>query len=285
MGGSEESIHISRVDYIVEAPENQNLFDAPNIPPTDIDRNIAGNIMKFIGDGSCIQLGIGGMPTAVGLMISESDLKNLGGHTEMLSDAYIDMIESGKMNGAMKQIDRFKCVYTFAIGSQRLYDYLHYNRALASYNVDYTNDPRTIAANDKVVSICGGVQADLFSQVNAESSGGKQISGNGGMWDFVLGAVWSKGGKSFICMSSTFEDGKNNRISRIVPALPTGSICTIPRQMVDYIVTEYGAERMTACSSWVRAEKMINLAHPDFRNDLIREADKMKIWRRTNKIA
>jgi acyl-CoA hydrolase len=285
IGGSEESIHISRVDYIVEAPDNQMLFDAPQVPPTEIDRQIAANIMKFVGNGSCVQLGIGGMPMAVGRMIAESDLKNLGGHTEMLSDAYIDMIESGRMNGASKQIDRFKCVYTFAIGSQKLYDYLHYNRALASYNVDYTNDPRVIAANDRVVSICGAVQADLFSQINAESHNGSQISGNGGMWDFVLGAVWSKGGKSFICMSSTFQDGKKNTFSRIVPALPTGSICTIPRQMVDYIVTEQGVERMTACSTWVRAEKMIKLAHPDFRDGLVKEAEKLKIWKRTNKIA
>lgn len=285
LGGSEESIHISRVDYIVEAPDDQLLFDAPQIPPTEIDRRIAENIMGFIGDGSCIQLGIGGMPTAVGHLISRSDLKDLGGHTEMLSDAYIEMIESGRMNGAKKSIDRFKCVYTFAIGSRQLYDFLNYNRALSSYNVDYTNDPKVIAANDNVVSICGAVQADLFSQINAENHDGHQISGNGGMWDFVLGAVWSRGGKSFICMSSTFEDSKKNRYSRIVPALPTGSICTIPRQMVDYVVTEYGVERMTACSTWVRAEKMISLAHPDFRDGLVKEAEKLGIWRKTNKTA
>jgi len=118
---------------------------------------------------------------------------------------------------------------------------------------------------------------DLFSQVNAESFQGGQISGNGGMWDFVLGAQWSKGGKSFICLPSTYED-KDGRIrSRIIAAIPEGTIVTIPRQMVDYLVTEYGAVKLSGSPTWMRAEKVISLAHPDFRDDLIKEAERFKI--------
>jgi acyl-CoA hydrolase len=284
LGGGEESVHISRVNYVVEqAPDDADLFDAPPAPASETDRKIAQHIMPYIKNGSCIQLGIGAMPNAVGQMIADSDLKDLGGHTEMLVDAYVKMIESGKMNGSRKNIDKYRCVYTFAIGSKKLYDFIDNNPGLAAYNVDYTNDPRVISRNDNVVSINNAVEVDLFSQVNAESSQGEQISGNGGMWDFVLGATWSKNGQSLICLASTYTDADGNTKSRIVPALSQGSIVTIPRQMVSTIVTEYGAAQMTACPTWMRAEKLINIAHPDFREDLIREAEKWGIWRRSNK--
>ena len=283
LGGGEESVHISRVDYIVEAPEDQVLFDAPPAVPTDTDRQVAGHIMPHIHDGCCIQLGIGGMPGAVGEMIAESDLKHLGGHTEMFVDAYVKMIASGRMDGSRKTIDRHRCVYTFAIGSQGMYDFMDNNPALAAYNVDYTNDPRVISRNDHMISICNAVQVDLFSQINAENRAGSQISGNGGMWDFVLGSTWSEGGKSFICLSATYTDAAGKVHSRIVPRFPEGTAVTIPRQMVDYVVTEYGVARMTACPTWMRAEKLIRIAHPDFRDDLIRQAESMRIWRRSNK--
>ena len=283
LGGGEESVHISRVDYIVEAPADQVLFEAPPAVPTAADRQVARHIMDHLHDGCCLQLGIGGMPNAVGEMIADSDLKHLGGHTEMFVDAYVGMIESGRMDGSRKTLDRHRCVYTFALGSQRMYDFMNNNPALAAYNVDYTNDPRVICRNDNMISICNAVQVDLLSQVNAENRAGSQISGNGGMWDFVLGATWSKGGKSFICLSSTFTDAEGAVQSRILPRFPEGTAVTIPRQMVDYIVTEYGAARMTACPTWMRAEKLIQIAHPDFRDELIHEAEKMKIWRRSNK--
>ncbi len=283
IGGSLEAIHISEVDYIVEAPDDHCCFDMPSPEPGDVDKKIANNILQFIHDGCCIQLGIGAIPNQIGKLIAQSDLKDLGGHTEMLVDAYVDMIEAGKMNGSKKEIDRGRVAYTFAIGSKRMYDHIHNNPVYASHPVAYTNDPRVICKINNMISINNAVQVDLFSQVNAESFEGSQISGNGGMWDFVLGAQWSQGGKSFICLPSTYKDQNGNLKSRIIPSLQPGTITTIPRQMVEYVVTEYGAVKMTGSPTWMRTEKMINLAHPDFREELIKEADRFKVWRRSNK--
>ncbi|MGE5398345.1 MAG: acetyl-CoA hydrolase/transferase family protein [Chitinophagales bacterium] len=284
LGGAEESVHISQVDYIVEAPDDQLLPDIPGAHPSATDEKIAQHIMDYIHDGCCIQLGIGGMPNAVGHAIADSDLKNLGGHTEMFVDAYVEMIESGRMNGRAKQIDRGRVAYTFAIGSRRMYEFMNGNPGLASYPVNYTNDPRIIAQLDNLISINNAVQVDLYSQVNGESMGSTQISGNGGMWDFVTGAQWSKGGKSFICLTSTFTDKEGNLASRIVPSFSPGSITTIPRQMVDYIVTEYGCVLLRAKPTWYRAELLIEVAHPNFRDQLIKDAERLNIWRRSNKL-
>ena len=283
LGGAEESVHISLVDAIVEAPDDQLLPDLPGVKPNEVDKAIANNIMSFVHDGCCIQLGIGGMPGAVGTAIADSDLKNLGGHTEMFVDAYVDMFEAGRMNGMAKNIDRGRIAYTFAIGSHRMFEFMNNNPACASYPVSYTNDPRVISQIDDFISIVNTVEVDLYTQVNAESSNTAQISGNGGMWDFVLGAQWSKGGKSFICLASTYKDKEGNLKSRIVPTFPPASITTVPRQMVDYIVTEYGVVRMRAKPTWWRAEEIISIAHPDFRDDLIKEAQKLNIWTKTNK--
>ncbi|TAL39793.1 MAG: 4-hydroxybutyrate CoA-transferase [Spirochaetes bacterium] len=281
-GGHNEGIHISDVHCIVES-DNAPLISVPAAAVSEADRRIAERIIAQIEDGSCIQLGIGGMPNAVGMMIADSGLKDLGVHTEMLVDAYVDMYESGCVTNRRKSIDPGKIVYTFALGSRRLYDFLDRNPSCASYSADYTNDPVRIAFNDKVVSINNAVEVDLYGQVASESSGTRQISGTGGQFDFAFGAFHSKGGKSFLCLSSTKQDKQGNILSRIRPTLAPGTIVTVPRTIAQYIVTEYGIAMLKGKSTWERCEALIEIAHPSFHEDLIREAGVMGIWTKGHK--
>ena len=217
-------------------------------------------------------------------MIAQSDLKDLGIHSEMYVDAFVDMAEAGKITGMRKEIDRGRQVYAFAGGSQKMYDYLNQNPECLSAPVDYVNDYRKIAALSNFISINNAVDIDLFGQINAESSGIRNISGAGGQLDFVLGAYASEGGKSFICMSSTFTDKKTGELkSRIRPTLANGSVVTDTRANGMYVVTEYGMICLKGLSAWQRAEALIGIAHPDFRDSLIEDAEKMHIWRRSNK--
>ncbi|MDD2586161.1 MAG: acetyl-CoA hydrolase/transferase C-terminal domain-containing protein [Syntrophomonadaceae bacterium] len=282
-GGNGECMHISQIDYIVEG-DNQPLQELDAITPTDIDVDIAGYLMDEIEDESCLQLGIGGLPNVVGSLIAASDLKDLGVHTEMLCDAYVDMYEAGRITGAKKNIDKYKMVYTFAMGTRKLYDFLDNNPVCASYPANYTNDPRIIGMNDKVIAINNALEVDLYSQVASESNGFRQISGTGGQLDFILGAFYSHGGKGFICISSTFTDKEGNIKSRITPTLSPGTIVTLPRSLTHYVVTEYGIAQMKGKSTWQRAEALINIAHPNFRDELIKKADTMKIWVKSNRI-
>jgi len=281
-GGSMERIHISQIQAVVEG-NNAPLAELPVVTPTETDKKIAEHVLAHLKDGDCIQLGIGGMPNVLGKMISQSGLKDLGGWTEMLVDAYHDMWNAGVMTGMKKKFDLGKINYTFALGGKPLYDWIDHNPALASCSVGYVNHPTRLAQIDNLISINQALQVDLYGQVNAESSGFKQISGNGGMSDFVLGAYWSKGGRSFICLPSTHKKKDGTIESRIVPNFDIGSITTVTRQMVNFIVTEYGAVSLKTCPTWYRAEKLISIAHPDFRDNLIKEAEKRKIWRQSNK--
>lgn len=283
-GGYGESIHISKVDHIVES-DNAPIIELPREELTPLDKTIASFIIDEIVNGACLQLGIGGLPNAVGDLIALSDLRDLGVQTEMLCDAYFEMFEKGKITGAHKAFAPGKMSYTFALGSKKLYEFLDHNQYCASYPVDYINDPKNIAANDNVISINNALEIDLYGQVSAESSGFRQISGTGGQLDFVYGAYHSRGGKSFICLSSTYR-GKDGAIhSRITPTLLPGTIVTIHRAMVHFVVTEYGKVMLKGKSTRERAEQLIGIAHPDFRDELIREAEKMRLLTRSNGIA
>lgn len=282
-GGFDHVVHISDVDMVVEGDNPPILELGGGGAATEIDEAVAKYIVNEIPDGACLQLGIGGMPNAVGSLIAESDLKDLGVHTEMYVDAFVDIARAGKITGARKNIDKGRQVFGFAAGTKKLYDYINNNPACMAAPVDYTNDIRSISALDNFMSINNAVDIDLFGQVNAESAGVKHISGAGGQLDFVLGAYLSKGGKSFICMSSTFTSRDGTVNSRIRPTLNTGSIVTDTRANVHYFVTEYGIVNLKGLSTWEKAEAIISVAHPDFRDELIAEAEKMNIWRKSNK--
>jgi len=279
--GSE--INIKDVDYVVEGDNPAVAQLGGGGEPTDVDRAVAKLIVEQIPNGACLQLGIGGMPNTVGSMIAQSDLKDLGVHTEMYVDGFVDMAMAGKLTGRCKSLDKGRQVYAFAAGTQKLYDYVNRNPDVMAAPVDYTNDVRVLAQLDNFISINNAIDMDLFGQVNAESAGLKHISGTGGQLDFVMGAYLSKGGKSFICMSSTVKGKDGSVKSRIVPTLTPGSIATDPRSCVHYIVTEYGMVNLKGLSTWERAEALINIAHPDFREQLIQDAEKMHIWRRSSK--
>lgn len=283
LGGFEEGVHISKVSMIIEGENPPIAAMGAAAPATEVDKKVAKFIVDEIPDGACLQLGIGGMPNAVGSLIAESDLKDLGVHTEMYVDAFVDIAKAGKITGQRKAIDKGRQVYAFGSGTQKLYDYLNENPECMSAPVDYTNDIRQISALDNFISINNAVDIDLYGQVNAESAGTKQISGAGGQLDFVLGAYLSNGGKSFICMSSTFTTKDGTVKSRIRPTLADGSIVTDTRANVHYFVTEYGIVNLKGLSVWQKAEAIISVAHPDFRDELIKEAEKMNIWKKSNK--
>ena len=293
--GYETELNLCDVDYVVEG-SNHPMPQIPNRAGTPVDDKIADYIIPMIEDGSTLQLGIGGIPSAVGRklaesdvnaigsLIAQSDLKDLGVHTEMLVDSYVDLYEAGKITGN-KNRDKGKIIYAFAGGTQRLYDFINDNQIVFNAPVSYVNNVGVVASIDKFISINGCIDLDLYGQVNAETAGYQQISGTGGQLDFAQGAFASNGGKSFICVHSTrkFKDGHVE--SLIKPTLPAGTVITTPRSAVHYIVTEYGTALLKGKSTWERAEALINIAHPDFREELIKDAEKMGIWTKTSKIS
>ena len=283
-GGYAEAIHISEVDIVVEGAHEPLAVLSP-VAPTREDEEIAKLICEHVMDGSVIQLGIGAMPNLVGQMIASSDLKDLGMHTEMLCDSYLDMYKAGKLTNKLKSIDRGKGVWSFGLGSRELYDWVHRNPGLASFPVEYTNSPEVMSQHDRLIAINSCVEIDLYGQVCSESAGTRHISGTGGQLDFVTGALMAKEGKSFVCMPSTYVDRNTKEVkSRVVPTLPPGGIVSDPRSQAMYLVTEWGIVNLAGRSTWERAELVISIAHPDFRDDLVRDAQAMNIWRQSNKI-
>ena len=284
LGEFENCVNIKDVTYIIEG-DDPDIDQIPGGGASEIDVAIAKMVVEMIPNGACIQLGIGGMPNEVGRLIAESDLKDLGVHTEMFVDAFVDIHAQGKITGKYKNVNPGKMTYAFGAGTKKLYDFVDNNPECMSAPVNYVNDVRVISAIDNFISINNAIDIDLFGQVNAESSGIRQISGAGGQLDFVMGAYLSKGGKSFICMSSTFYDKKAGKMcSRIRPLLDPGSIITDTRANVQYVCTEFGCVNLKGLPSWQRAERLISIAHPDFREELIKSAEAMRIWRRNNKI-
>ena len=282
LGGFEVGVHIDDVDMVVES-SNRPMAEMPSGKTSEIDEAVAELIVPEIPDGACLQLGIGGMPNAVGSLIAKSDLKDLGVHTEMYVDSFVDITMAGKITGNRKSIDKGRQVFTFGAGTQKLYDFVDANPSIMAAPVDYVNDIDVIASLDNFISINNTVEVDLFGQVASETGGTRHISGAGGQLDFVLGAYKSKGGKSFICCSSTVPTKDGSLKSRIKPCITEGGIITATRANTQYLVTEYGLVNLKGASTWERAEKIISISHPDLRDELIKEADEMHIWNRTNK--
>lgn len=263
-------IHVSQVSAIVEHDCVLPVLPAAVLDETS--KTIGGYIAEQIPDGACIQLGIGAIPDAVGAALCSKH--DLGIHTEMFTDSMVELIACGAVNNSKKQIHRGKSVTAFAYGSKRIYDYIDDNPAIAIMPVDYVNEPSVICQNDNVMSINAALEVDLFGQVCAESVGTRILSGTGGQVDYVRGAIQSRGGKSFIAFASTAKGGT---ISKIKSILTPGAVCTTSKNDVDYIVTEYGIAHLRGETLSTRAKNLINIAHPDFRDELCFEAKKRGI--------
>lgn len=268
--GIDNGLHISQVDFVIDGA-GLPLPELPNLAPTDVDRTVGRLIAGEIEDGACLQIGIGAMPNAVCSLLMESGVRNLGVHTEMLTDGIMDLYHAGVITGSQKSVHPGKIVCTFALGSHSTYAALDDNTDISCQPVDQTNLPHVIIQNDHLTAINNTTQMDLQGQAASESSGHRHISGTGGQLQFIRGAYASKGGKSFLCMSSTYERNGDRR-SRVVLNLTPGNIVTAPRSDMMFVVTEFGLVNLKGKSIPERAKAMISLAHPDFRDDLEREA-------------
>jgi 4-hydroxybutyrate CoA-transferase len=257
-------IHVSKVDFFVETQSKPIELKPPKIGPDD--EKIGAYCAELIRDGDCLQLGIGALPDAVlGFLKSKKDL---GIHTEMFSDGVVNLIEAGVITCARKNFHPGKMVATFFMGTGKLYSFVHNNPMVEMYPVDYTNNPAVISRNDNMVSLNSALQVDLTGQVVSDTIGYRQYSGSGGQVDFVRGAAWSRGGRSILAFSSTASGGK---ISRICAHIDEGAAVTTARTDVHYIVTEYGIADLRGKSVPQRAQALIAIAHPDFRESLTRD--------------
>ncbi len=273
--GVENGVHISEVAHVIDGGAGA-IPELRNPAANDADRRVGQLIAAEIEDGACIQIGIGAMPNAVCETLCESGVRDLSVHTEMFVDSLVKLHATGKVTGAHKSLNRFQMTYTFAAGSADLYRFLDRNPACFAGPVDYTNLPQNIMRNDRAVAICNAAQIDLTGQAFSETAGIRQISGTGGQLQFIRGAYASRGGKAFLCMASTYERN-GQRESRIVGRIAPGSVVTTPRTDVMYVVTEHGIANLKGKSVGERARALIALAHPDFRDDLEREAREMRL--------
>ncbi|MEK7282238.1 MAG: acetyl-CoA hydrolase/transferase C-terminal domain-containing protein, partial [Acidobacteriota bacterium] len=254
-------IHVSKLDRIVEV--SRPLLELPRRPVDEMHRRIARHVAGLIEDGSTLQMGIGGVPDAV--LACLGDRRDLGIHTEMFSDGVMELVEAGVVNNDRKTLHRGKIVSAFLMGSRKLYDFVHNNPIIEMHPTEYTNDPFIIAANDRMVAINSALQVDLTGQVCADSMGTNIYSGVGGQVDFIRGAARSKGGRPIIALPSTARAGT---VSRIVPVLDPGSGVVTTRADVHYVVTEHGVASLHGRTLRQRAEALIAIAHPGFREEL-----------------
>jgi len=284
-GGYDDCIHISDIDYVIEN-KTDKIITIPTPTADETDIKIAGYIADMIPkEGPTIQVGIGGLPDTVLRLLADSGATDIGIHTEMVTEAMLELHEAGLITGKKKTFLPEKIVWAFAIGSRRLYDWIDHNPALAMYPTDFTNDPNIIAMNKNLISINACLGFDLQGQVSSESIGTSQFSGTGGQLAFVRGAYYrsNKGmssygypeNKSILATHSTYRDKQGNLKSKIMPTLPPGEIVTVPRVDVSYLVTEYGVAYLKGLSIPERVIAVTKIAHPDFRDKLLEEAEKM----------
>ena len=268
-------IHVSKLHWIVEV--SRPILELPRHPSEELHRRIARHVAGLVEDGSTLQLGIGGVPDAV--MACLGDRKHLGIHTEMFSDGVMELVEAGVITNERKTLHRGKIIAGFLMGSRKLYQFVDNNPILELHPSEYTNDPFVISANERMVAINSALQVDLTGQVCSDSMGTRIYSGVGGQLDFIRGAARSKGGKPVIALPATARD---DRVSRIVPMLDPGSGVVTTRADVHYVVTEFGVAYLHGKTLRQRAEALIAIAHPDFREGLLEFAEKQHLLDRSS---
>ena len=269
-------IHVDEIDYLIKV--NYDVPTLPDVEPNEKDMIIGKLIAEYISDGDCLQLGIGGIPNAVTAALLTK--KDLGVHTEMLTTGMMKLAKAGVINGSKKNLYKGKMVCTFALGTRELYEFMDDNPSIVVRDGNWVNDPYVIGLNDNQISINTTIEVDLTGQCASESIGTTQYSGTGGQADTAIGAQRSKDGKSFIALYSTtfIKDkltGERKEISKIVPMLNRGAAVSLSRNDVDYVVTEYGVAALRGTSVQERVLKLIDIAHPKFRNHLLSEAQKI----------
>jgi acyl-CoA hydrolase len=282
-GSEDRRIHLADADHIIEG-DNPPIMEVPSQPITQVDEAIAGHILGALHNGACLQIGYGAVPDAVANFIGKSDLRDLGIHTEFLGDGIVHLCKAGKITGAKKTTDPGKIVAGITFGTRELYTFLRECPDVYLTSSTYSNDPAVICRNDNAVGINAFLEIDLSGQVNSESVGTHTFSGTGGQLDFVLGSQAARNGKAILCAPSVYVRKDGMRASRIVATLPPGAVVTTPRSCIQYVCTEYGMVNLRGRNLWERAELLIGIAHPDFREDLRKQAEQIGVWRPRNRV-
>jgi 4-hydroxybutyrate CoA-transferase len=266
--GGDSCLHATDIDFFV--PTGESLIELPPPKVGEVEKAIGGHVASIIRDGDCLQLGIGALPDAVLSFLGEKN--DLGIHSEMISDGAMQLVNSGVITCRKKTFLPGKIVITFAMGTSTFYEWLNDNTMIEAYPVDFVNDPFNIAQNDNMVAINSALAVDSMGQIAATALGPMQYSGVGGQVDFVRGTSRSKGGRSIIALPSTAAKGTR---SRIMACLQPGQSVTTSRYDVDYVATEFGIASLKGKTLRARREALIEIAHPDFRDQLRDECRKL----------